>query len=109
MSLDYAREVLLTEAEAIRKVAGLIGESFLKALDMIIGCKGRVVLTGMGKAGIIAQKISATLASTGTPSLFIHPAEARHGDLGRKNHRHYSARRKSARRQLRRACGSRRY
>jgi arabinose-5-phosphate isomerase len=83
MTLEYAREVLNTEAEAIRKVAGMLNEDFLKAMDMVIGCKGRIILTGMGKAGIVAQKISSTLASTGTPSLFIHPAEARHGDLGR--------------------------
>jgi arabinose-5-phosphate isomerase len=83
MSLDYAREVLVTEAQAIKKVADMLDEEFLKALDLVIDCKGKVVLTGMGKAGLVASKISATLASTGTPSLFIHPAEARHGDLGR--------------------------
>jgi len=83
MSLDYAREVLRTEAKAIQDVSTLLDEGFIKALEMIIKCSGKVVLTGMGKAGIIARKISSTLASTGTPSLFIHPAEARHGDLGR--------------------------
>jgi arabinose-5-phosphate isomerase len=83
MSLDYAREVLAAEARAIRQVADLLDESFVEALDMLTNCRGMVVLTGMGKAGLIAEKISATLASTGTPSLFLHPAEARHGDLGR--------------------------
>lgn len=83
MTLEYAREVLRSEAQAIENVAGLLDDNFLKALDMVISCHGKVVLTGMGKAGVIAQKISATLASTGTPSLYLHPAEARHGDLGR--------------------------
>jgi arabinose-5-phosphate isomerase len=83
MSLDYAREVLAAEARAIQQVAVLLDDSFIRAVDMLTGCRGMVVLTGMGKAGIIAEKISATLASTGTPSLFLHPAEARHGDLGR--------------------------
>ena len=83
MSLDYAKEVLAAEARAIEQVAGLLDDSFVKALDMLTSCSGMVVLTGMGKAGLIAEKISATFASTGTPSLFLHPAEARHGDLGR--------------------------
>ncbi len=83
MTIEYAKEILKTEAEAIRKVADMLDEGFLKALDMVIACTGKVVLSGMGKPGIIARKISATLASTGTPSLFMHPAEARHGDLGR--------------------------
>lgn len=83
MTLEYAREVLRSEAQAIENVASLLDENFLNALEIVIGCKGKVVLVGMGKAGIIAQKISATLASTGAPSLYLHPAEARHGDLGR--------------------------
>ncbi len=83
MSLDYAKEVLAAEARAIQQVVDLLDDSFVKAVDMLTDCRGMVVLTGMGKPGIIAQKISATLASTGTPSLFLHPAEARHGDLGR--------------------------
>jgi len=83
MSLEYAREVIKAEAEAVRGIAGLLDHRFLEALDILLSCKGKVVLTGMGKAGLIAEKISSTLASTGTPSLFIHPAEARHGDLGR--------------------------
>ncbi len=76
-------EVLRLEAEAIRTLAGRLGPGFLEACRRVLDCPGRVVVTGMGKAGLIGQKISATLASTGTPSLFLHPAEALHGDLGR--------------------------
>jgi arabinose-5-phosphate isomerase len=83
MSRDTARKVLETEAEAIRALIPRLDESFDRAVDTLRGCAGRVVTTGMGKSGIIAQKISATLASTGSPSLFLHPAEAIHGDLGR--------------------------
>ena len=79
---DRAKEVLSIEAEAVLKLRGRIGESFERAVDMILGCKGRVIISGMGKPGIIGRKISATLASTGTPSLVMHPAEAIHGDLG---------------------------
>jgi arabinose-5-phosphate isomerase len=83
MSRETARKVLETEAEAIRELIPRLDESFDRAVETLLGCAGRVVATGMGKSGIIAQKISATLASTGTPSLFLHPAEAIHGDLGR--------------------------
>jgi arabinose-5-phosphate isomerase len=79
--LDYGRTVLETEARAL---AGLsLDAAFAQAVEWVLTCKGRVVVTGMGKPGFIAQKISATLASTGTPSLYVHPAEAAHGDLGR--------------------------
>ena len=81
--IERARQIVECEAVAVRQVADGLGEPFLRALDMILGLSGRVVTTGMGKAGFIAQKISATLASTGTPSIFLHPAEAIHGDLGR--------------------------
>ncbi len=81
--LDYAREVISSEAEAIRSVIPIIDGSFARAADMLYNCGGSIILTGIGKAGIIGQKISATLASTGTPSHFLHPAEAIHGDLGR--------------------------
>jgi arabinose-5-phosphate isomerase len=77
----YGQTVLAAEARAIGLVR--IGEPFARAVEWILGCAGRVVVTGMGKPGFVAQKISATLASTGTPSLFVHPAEAAHGDLGR--------------------------
>ena len=83
MSRDTARKVLEIEAEAIRELIPRLDESFDRAVEILLACAGRVVTTGMGKSGIIAQKISATLASIGTPSLFLHPAEAIHGDLGR--------------------------
>jgi arabinose-5-phosphate isomerase len=83
MSRETARKVLEIEAEAIRELIARLDESFDLAVETLLACTGRVVATGMGKSGIIAQKISATLASTGSPSLFLHPAEAIHGDLGR--------------------------
>jgi len=83
MSRDTARRVLEIEAEAIRELIPRLDESFDRAVAALLACAGRVVATGMGKSGFIAQKISATLASTGCPSLFLHPAEATHGDLGR--------------------------
>lgn len=82
-SVAHARQVLKTETEAIESVLNSLGPSFDEAVEIVLACKGRVVVTGMGKAGFIAQKLSATFASTGTPSLYIHPAEALHGDLGR--------------------------
>jgi len=81
--LKRAKEVLDIEIQAIRDLKPRLGRSFEKALSLIIKTKGRVVVSGMGKTGIIAQKFSATLASTGTPSLFLHSAEAIHGDLGK--------------------------
>jgi arabinose-5-phosphate isomerase len=83
MSRDTARKVLEIEAEAIRELIARLDESFDRAVETLHACKGRVVVSGMGKSGLIGQKISATFASTGTPSLFLHPAEATHGDLGR--------------------------
>ena len=83
MSREVARKVLEIEAEAISALAARIDDCFERAVETLFSCTGRVVVTGMGKSGIIAQKISATLASTGTPSLFLHPADAIHGDLGR--------------------------
>jgi len=82
MSLATARRVLLTEAQAIQDVLARLDTSFEKAVDVLFACKGRVVVSGMGKSGLIGRKISATLSSTGTPSFFLHPAEALHGDLG---------------------------
>jgi arabinose-5-phosphate isomerase len=82
MSLDLAREVLATEAEAILRLRERLDDRFLRAVDLIAACPGRVVCTGMGKSGIICRKLAATLASTGTPALFLHPTEAIHGDLG---------------------------
>jgi arabinose-5-phosphate isomerase len=82
MSLDTARRVLKIEAQAISDVLARLDATFEKAVDLLFACKGRVVVTGMGKSGLVARKISATLSSTGTPSFFLHPAEAVHGDLG---------------------------
>lgn len=81
--IAFAKEVLLLESEAIRNQINRLNSSFQNAVDLIFNCTGRVVVTGIGKAGIIGQKISATLASTGTPSYWIHSSEAKHGDLGR--------------------------
>ena len=81
--LRHAREVIRVEVQAISNLEGCLNESFSRAIGLILACQGVVVVTGMGKAGLIGQKISATLASTGTPSIFLHPAEALHGDLGR--------------------------
>jgi arabinose-5-phosphate isomerase len=82
IDLDYARQVFAREGEVIRKLADGVGVDFEAAAEAILACSGRVVVTGMGKAGIIGQKIAATFSSTGTPALFLHPAEAVHGDLG---------------------------
>src|SRR2546427_918499 len=82
MSLEAARKVLEIEARTLSELPSRLDENFLKAVDSLFACRGRVVVTGMGKSGIIGQKISATLSSTGTPSFFLHPAEALHGDLG---------------------------
>ena len=81
--LELARKVLTTEAACISAMADRIDERFGSAAVAVFGCEGAVILTGIGKAGVIARKISATLASTGTPSIFLHPVEALHGDLGR--------------------------
>ena len=82
MMLEYAKRVLKIEANAIYSLIDRIGEDFLRAVDILYSCEGRVVVTGMGKSGIIGKKIAATLASTGKPALFLHPAEGIHGDLG---------------------------
>ena len=81
--IKRAKEVLAIEAQAIVLLKKRIGKNFAQAIELILKSKGRVVVSGMGKTGIIAQKFSATLASTGTPSLFLHTAEAIHGDLGK--------------------------
>lgn len=82
-TLRYAQKVLTAEAQAITALGERLGEDFMSALDLIQNARGRVVCTGIGKPGFIAQKLSATLASTGIPSHYLHPAEAAHGDLGR--------------------------
>jgi arabinose-5-phosphate isomerase len=81
-SLALARKVLETEAAAILGLVQHLDERFERAVDVIANCRGRVIVTGMGKSGIICRKIAATLSSTGTPAFFLHPAEAIHGDLG---------------------------
>ena len=82
MTVEQAQEVLSAEIEGIAAVRDRLGEEFEQAVRMIMDCPSRVVITGIGKSGIIAQKIAATLNSTGTPSFFLHPVEAMHGDLG---------------------------
>ncbi len=81
-SIDIAKKVLQTEADAVRSLIDRLDHTFEKAVDIILSSKGKVVVTGMGKSGLVGKKIAATLASTGTPSFFMHPAEASHGDLG---------------------------
>jgi arabinose-5-phosphate isomerase len=81
-ALEVAREVLRIEADALHYLMTRLDAGFTRAVDAMLSCKGRVVVSGMGKSGHIARKIAATLASTGTPAFFVHPAEASHGDLG---------------------------
>jgi arabinose-5-phosphate isomerase len=80
--LSLARKTFEIEAAAVSGLAGRLGNEFADAVELILGCRGRVVVMGMGKSGHIGRKIAATLASTGTPAMFVHPAEASHGDLG---------------------------
>ena len=80
--VQEARRILKVESDAVRRLSPRIGKNFEAALDLLSRCDGRVIVSGMGKTGFIARKISATLASTGTPSLYLHPGEAFHGDLG---------------------------
>lgn len=81
-SVETAIRVLETEAEAIRNLTGRIGEPFLRALDIAAACSGKIAVTGLGKSGIICKKIAATLSSTGSPAIFLHAADALHGDVG---------------------------
>jgi arabinose-5-phosphate isomerase len=81
-ALQIARQVLETEADAIRGLIPQLTDDFVRAVDLLHACQGRVIVTGMGKSGIISHKIAATLSSTGTSAFFLHPAEAIHGDLG---------------------------
>ena len=82
MSLKRAREVITIEAQAVKDLLGHLDRNFLSAIDLICRCRGRVIVTGMGKTGIVGRKIASTLSSTGTPSIWMHSAEAVHGDLG---------------------------
>ena len=80
--LDTARRVIRTEANGLMQLADNLGGEFAQAVELMLGARGRVIVSGMGKSGHVARKIAATLASTGTPAQFVHPAEASHGDLG---------------------------
>jgi arabinose-5-phosphate isomerase len=80
--LNLARKTFEIEAAAVQGLAGRLGREFAQAVELVLACEGRVVVMGMGKSGHIGRKIAATLASTGTPAMFVHPAEASHGDLG---------------------------
>ncbi|RLB08145.1 MAG: D-arabinose 5-phosphate isomerase [Deltaproteobacteria bacterium] len=82
MIIERAKRVLRIEAEAVKKLEERINEDFVRAVEMILKCEGKVVVTGVGKSGIIGKKIASTLASTGTPAFFLHPTEGVHGDLG---------------------------
>ena len=79
---EQGREVLDIEAQAVRNLKRAVGDTFVKIVQAILDCTGRIVMTGMGKSGFVAKKLAATLSSTGTPSFFLHPGEAIHGDLG---------------------------
>jgi arabinose-5-phosphate isomerase len=81
-ALELARDVLMIESQSVAALADRLDEGFLRAVGLVLGCKGRVVVSGVGKSGHVARKIASTLASTGTPALFVHAAEAAHGDLG---------------------------
>ena len=80
--LDRAKEVFDIEGQSVLKLAEKLDESFVKAIDILYACKGRIVISGMGKSGLVGRKIAATLSSTGSPSYFLHPAESTHGDSG---------------------------
>lgn len=80
--IETAKRVLQIEAEAVLALQSRIDDTFVRAVEMLLACQGKVVVTGMGKSGLICQKIAATMASTGTPTFFLHPAEGIHGDLG---------------------------
>ncbi len=80
--IKIGRETIRTEAEALQAIEERVGDEFVEAVEAILATRGKVIMTGIGKSGLISQKVAATLASTGTPSFFLHPAEAFHGDLG---------------------------
>ncbi len=82
MIIEWAKKVLQIEAEAVRDLIDRLGPELERAVELILGCRGKVVVTGVGKSGIIGRKIASTLSSTGTPAFFLHPTEALHGDLG---------------------------
>lgn len=81
-ALSLGREVMLQEAQALESIAADLGQSFVDAVDLVLNCRGRLIISGVGKSGHIGRKLAATFASTGTPAFFVHAAEAAHGDLG---------------------------
>lgn len=81
-ALEEGRRVLRTEAEAVAALADRLGDGFLRAVELVASCRGRAVASGIGKSGLVARKVAATLTSTGTPAVFLHPVEGLHGDLG---------------------------
>ena len=81
-AVTLGREALQIEAAALSAMAPRLGDAFAQAVQLVLACSGRVAVMGMGKSGHVGRKIAATLSSTGTPALFVHPAEASHGDLG---------------------------
>ena len=81
-SIEEAKRVLNVEARSVLDLVNRLDQNFEKAVELIVGCQGKMVVTGMGKSGHIGRKIAATLSSTGTPAVFLHPAEGSHGDLG---------------------------
>ena len=83
--IEIAKTVVQTEADSILMLKDRINQTFIDACQLMLSCQGKVILVGMGKSGHIAKKIAATLASTGTPSFYVHPGEAGHGDLGMVN------------------------
>jgi arabinose-5-phosphate isomerase len=90
MIILRARKVLEIEAEAIQALQGKIDDRFIKAVELLDKCRGKVIVIGIGKSGLVSQKIASTFACTGTPAFFLHPAEGIHGDIGR-NARDHSA------------------
>lgn len=82
MTVERARRVLLIEARAIEAMAARLGDDFVRAVDLLVACSGKVIVLGIGKSGLVGRKVAATLASTGTPAFFVHPAEGVHGDVG---------------------------
>ena len=89
--LAAARKAMETEAQAILAASGRLDQNLIRAVELILGHSGKLVVTGLGKSGHIARKIAATLQSTGTPAVFLHPTEAAHGDLGRLPARRFRA------------------
>ena len=81
-NIEVGKNVIKIEAQAVAAIADRIGDEFESAVNSILNCKGRLIILGMGKSGLISQKIASTMASTGTPAHFVHPADAFHGDLG---------------------------